>query len=733
MKQLLQNLRNGETVVADVPVPAAKPGFALVHTAFSLVSAGTERMLAEFAGMSLVGKARSRPDLVRQTVDKARRDGPLTAAEAAFNRLDQPMALGYSSSGTVVAAGEGLRGFAPGDRVACAGGGYAVHAEYALVPQNLLAAIPPGVDFEQASFATLGAIAMHGFRLAGTQVGERVAVVGLGLLGLLAAGIARASGCAVFGTDLDPARVSLARQMGVEAVARPEAEEAAAAFSGGVGCDAVLICADTESDDPVELAGVIARDRARVVAVGAVGLKVPRNVYYQKELTLRVSRSYGPGRYDPDYEEKGQDYPAGYVRWTEGRNLEAFLALLAESRLDVRPLITHRIPIEQGADAYALITGKRPDEPFLGVLLAYPPAETADLESGRKVVLTPVAGERPAPESGLRLGVLGAGNYAGAVFFPTLKRVGGITRVGVASASGLSAHHAAHKFGFAYATSNDENLLTDPAINVIAVLTRHHLHARQTLAALSNGKAVYCEKPLALNEEELAAIAAEIDKEACPILTVGFNRRFAPLAKKMKEFVDGRSEPLVAHYRVNAGFLPATHWLQDPAQGGGRLVGEGCHFVDFLTFLVGSPPQTVSARKLPDDGRYLDDNLLLTFTFTDGSIGTLAYLANGDRAYSKERVEVFTSGRAAALDDFRTLELSHNGRRSALHSPLTQDKGHRGAWEAFMAAVSAGGPPPIPYEHLLGVTRATFAAVSALRSSEPGVPQPIPPVEIPPG
>jgi predicted dehydrogenase/threonine dehydrogenase-like Zn-dependent dehydrogenase len=725
MKQVLQNLRNGDTVVTEVPIPSVRPRTALVRTAASLVSAGTERTLVEFAGKNLAAKAQERPDLVRQLLEKVRREGLITAVEAAFNRLDQPLALGYSSAGTVVAVGEGLHGFQVGDRVACAGGGYAVHAEYAVVPQNLLTRLPPQVDFEQAAFATLGAVAMHGFRLAEMQVGERVAVIGLGLLGMLAAGIARAAGCEVFGVDVDEHRVALARSLGFDAVARKAAASAAAATTHDRGFDAVLVCADASSNDPLVLAGELARDRARVVAVGAVDLEIPRKVYYDKELTFLVSRSYGPGRYDPMYEEEGRDYPIGYVRWTEGRNLEAFVELLASGRLDVHPLISHRFPIEQAPKAYDLITGRRDEEPFLGVLLTYPQV-VADLEEGRVISIPPASGAAPV-ETGLRLGVLGAGNYATAVFLPTVRQVGGVTRVGVASASGLSAQHAARKFGFAYAASSDEHLISDPGINIVAVLTRHNHHARQTVAALSAGKAVYCEKPLALNEEELALIAAELKKEGAPLLTVGYNRRFAPMSRRLKEFIADRREPLVAHYRVNAGYLPITHWLHDPAQGGGRLIGEACHFVDFLTFLVGAPPLMVTALQLPDNDRYREDNLLLTFVFPDGSLGSLEYLANGDRSFSKERVEVFTSGRVGVLDDFRYLELVAGGQRKSTRSPLLQNKGHREAWAAFLAAVRDGGPPPIPYDQLFAVSRATFTALRALREGQPGAPHPLQP------
>ncbi len=748
MKQLLQNMRTGDTEIVDVPVPTPKPGTALVQVAVSLVSAGTERMLVEFAGKSLLGKARSRPDLARQVLDKARREGLLTTVEAAFNRLDQPMPLGYSSAGTIVALGEGLQGFQIGQRVACAGGGYAVHAEFNVVPKNLLAALPDSVDFESAAFTTLGAIAVHGFRLAQAQLGECVAVIGLGLLGLLSLGISRAAGCRVLGIDLDAQRVDLARSMNFEAVLRDGAEEAAQAFSQGRGADAVLICADTPSADPVELAGLIARDRARVVAIGAVGLELPRKLYYEKELSFINSRSYGPGRYDPAYEEGGQDYPIGFVRWTEGRNLEAFVELLASGRLDVRPLITHRFPIERAPEAYELITGKS-KEPFLGVLLTYPQT----VEGSRlKVPALPAAKQarKQARESyptsqpyniqlsTCNLGVLGAGNYATAVLLPILQKMPSVELVGVVSASGASAASAARRFGFRYAASDEAQVLDDPGINTVAILTRHNLHARQVLAALAAGKHVFCEKPLAIGEGELEEIVAAIQgirgkgkgdqplspipsplsPASYPLLTVGFNRRFAPLAQKLKAFIADRKEPLAAHYRVNAGYIPLTHWVHDPEQGGGRIIGEGCHFVDFLTFLVGAPPVAVEGHALPDAGRYHQDNVVLTFTFPDGSLGTLTYLANGDKAFPKERVEVFAGGRVGMLDDFRTLELVQAGRREVQRSRLRQDKGHAAAWQTFLAAITSGGPPPIPYEQLFGVTAATIAAVQAVCSGE---------------
>jgi predicted dehydrogenase/threonine dehydrogenase-like Zn-dependent dehydrogenase len=715
MKQVLQNLRDGRTIVAEVPAPAPRRGTALVLTAASLVSAGTERMVVEFAEKSLIGKAQSRPDLVRQILDKARREGLLTTIEAAFNRLDQPMQLGYSSAGTIIALGEGMEGFQIGERVACAGGGFAVHAEYNVVPKNLLVPISPEVDFESAAFTTLGAIALHGFRLARPQLGESVAVIGLGLLGLLAAGIARAAGCKVCGFDLNPDRIALANQMGATAMLRAGAEEAAQSFTHGRGFDVVLICADTPSNDPIELAGIIARDRAQVIALGAFGLDIPRKVYYEKELFFQVSRSYGPGRYDLAYEEGGQDYPMGFVRWTEGRNLESFAELLGSGQLDIRPLITHRFPIERAPEAYELITGKQ-KEPYLGILLTYPKSTSAVTSPLTRIAVNAALPGKPSQPLTPTVGVLGAGNYATAMFLPAVQKVGGAKLLGITSASGTSASHAAKKYGFEYASSVETDILENDKINTIVILTRHQHHARQIQAALKAGKNVYCEKPLAIKRADLEEITRLLTLPDCPLLAVGFNRRFAPLAIQLKGFLKDRSEPIFAHYRVNAGFLPDKHWLHDPIQGGGRIIGEGCHFVDFLTFLTGQAPQTVTATALPDYGKYHQDNVLLTFTYPDGSVGSVSYLANGDKSFPKERVEVFCGGQVAVLEDFRSLELVKGGSSRTIRTPLRQDKGHAASWAAFLQAIRQGGLPPIPYQELNGVTLATFAAVEALSS-----------------
>jgi predicted dehydrogenase/threonine dehydrogenase-like Zn-dependent dehydrogenase len=712
MKQLLQNMHNGQTNIEDVPIPSIRNRFALVKTACSLVSAGTERMLVEFSEKNLVQKATSRPDLVKQVLSKAQREGILPTIEATFNKLDQPMSLGYSSAGTIVEVGSGMEGFKVGDRVACGGGTYAAHAEYDLVPRNLLVKLPDSVDFDSAAFTTLGAIAMQGFRLGTPQLGDRVCVIGLGLLGLMAVQIARAAGCEVFGIDLSPKRVALAHDMGFAAAERGNSEEAALSFTQNRGFDLVLICADTSSNDPIEQAGKLARDHGCVVAVGAVGLNIPRKLYYEKELDFRVSRSYGPGRYDNLYEEGGQDYPFGYVRWTEGRNMQSFVELLASGKVDVHPLISHHFEIDAAPSAYELITGKS-GQPFLGVLLTYPSAQGSAVPD-QKVITSPAFTSTHT----IKAGVLGSGNYAMAVFLPAIKKSGRADLVGIASGAGLTAEIAAKRFGFQFASSNEADILTNPDVNTVVLLTRHNQHARQVLTALQNGKNVYCEKPLSLNEQDLAEIENLLSNSATPLLTVGFNRRFAPFAVKLQHFFENHSEPLYAHYRINAGFLPANHWTQDPIQGGGRILGEGCHFIDFLTFIVGSAPVLVRASALPDGGRYNQDNVSMTFRFADGSLGVVDYLANGNKNAAKERVEVFCGGKIGLLNDFRTLELISETNHINEHAFLRQDKGHQASWNAFCDAIQKGSGPTIPYEQLLAVTRAGFAVLRSLQTNE---------------
>ncbi len=708
MKQLLQNIKTGKTTVEEIPIPTPREGQALVKVSASLVSAGTERMVVEFAEKSLVGKARSRPDLVKQTLDKAKREGVIPTVQAVFNRLDQPMALGYSSAGTIVALGKNMQGFKIGQRVACAGGGYASHAEYNVVPRNLLTPLPKNVDFESAAFTTLGAIALHGFRLAEPQLGENVAIIGLGLLGLLTIQVAAAAGCNVLGIDLDPKRVALAAALGLDTVQRAQAESASQSFTANRGFDAIIICADTSSNDPVELAGVIARDRARIVATGAVGLNIPRKIYYEKELAFINSRSYGPGRYDSSYEENGNDYPIGYIRWTEGRNFQAVVDLLASRKLKVESLITHRFPIGQGAKAYEVITGKK-KESFLGVLLTY----SNDVEKLKRSNVVTFNVQTLKHSNVVKLGVLGAGLYANATLLPVIKNNKDFELVGVASSGGLHAQHSGKKFGFQYATSSEDEIINDPNINTIAILTRHDSHADLVVKALKAGKHVFVEKPLAINSKQLSAISKQLLLTDRCLLMTGFNRRFSPLAQQLKSSIVHRPSSIYAHYRINAGYIPLNHWTQDEQIGGGRIIGEACHFIDLITFLVGASPISVTTHALPDVGKYREDNVSMTFAFPDGSIGIVDYLANGDKSFPKERLEVFCEGQISILDDYVSLTTIEDGKKK--ETRMAQDKGWKNEMSAFAKAIKDGDEPPIPYEQLIGVTKATFAAVESLR------------------
>ena len=569
MKQVLQYARTGEITVEEVPLPQLLPGCVLVRIAASVVSAGTERVSAEFARKSLLQKAQSRPDLVREVIHKVQRDGIFSAIQAVRSRLDQPQNPGYSGAGAVIAVGEGVTDLQPGDRVACAGAGFAVHAEVACVPRLLVARIPAHaiagneVSFEEAAFATLGAVALHGIRTAEAKLGDQVAVIGLGLLGQLTVQLLKAAGCSVLGVDIDATRADLARQLGADGTA-----SSASAFrdlclekSRGTGVDSVLIMAETSSSEPVNLAGAIARDRAIVVAVGTVGMEIERKAYYEKELDFRVSRSYGPGRYDSAYEQKGRDYPIGYVRWTETRNMEAFVQFVADRKVNVRSLITHRFSIERAQSAYDLITSKA-REPFLGVVIQY--SGTGD--ESRTLAVVPERGSAaPPPQThasgGISVGLLGAGIFATGTLIPAMKASPDTTLVSVCAANGSHAQHAGRKFGFRYCTTDDAQLIQDPAIDAVVIATRHHLHAQQILAALAAGKHVFCEKPLCLSEDELRSIVGAylgIAAAHRPIVMAGFNRRFAPMTTRLKSFLAPISEPLALHYRINAGHLPRT-------------------------------------------------------------------------------------------------------------------------------------------------------------------------------
>jgi predicted dehydrogenase/threonine dehydrogenase-like Zn-dependent dehydrogenase len=730
MKQVLQHARTGEITVAEVPVPQLLPGCVLVRIAASLVSAGTERAASEFAGKNLLQKAQARPDLVRDVINKVRRGGILAAVQTVRNRLDLPLTVGYSSAGTVMSVGEGINDLQPGDRVACAGAGFAVHGEIACVPRLLVAKIPPAIDgreevfFEQAAFTTIGAVALHGIRTAEAKLGDRVAVIGLGLLGQLTLQLLKAAGCSVFGMDIAAPRAELAARLGADRVCTSASAFRDLCFqgSGGAGVDAVLITAETSSSDPVNLAGDIARDRAIVVAVGTVGMEIERKRFYEKELDFRVSRSYGPGRYDTAYEQKGRDYPIGYVRWTETRNMDAFLQLLAQQKVDAGALITHRFPIERAEAAYELITGNTP-EPFLGVVIDYSGAVN-ESPTLRLVSAFPAASAQPAGEHirNIAVGMTGAGAFATGTLLPALKKESGTSLVGVCTATGAHARHAGEKFGFRYCTTDPSQLFQDPAINTVVIATRHHLHAAQVLNALRAGKQVFCEKPLCLTAEELREIARTylfIAASQRPALTVGFNRRFAPMITRMKSHFSAVTEPLALHYRVNAGLLPPDHWVNDPEQGGGRILGEVCHFVDTLMFVAGSTIVRVQGSGLGNPGQYSGDNVIVSIEFANGSHGTITYLASGDPAFSKERLEVIGGGAVTVLDDFRRLDLVRGGRKQTIHSRWRQDKGHREEWAAFARAIRGDGGASIPFEEIVCSTLATLRIQESLATGEP--------------
>ena len=722
MKQLLQDARTGALRVAEVPAPQLLPGCVLVRVAASLVSAGTERASAEFASKSLLAKAKARPDLVRDVLAKMRRDGLSSTMQTVRSRLDQPQSVGYSSAGVVMAVGDGVTDLSVGERVACAGAGYAVHAEFCCVPRMLVAKIPEGaegsqVSYEEAAFGTVGAICLHGIRTAEVALGDTVAVIGLGLLGQITVQLLQAAGCRVFGMDLVRQRVDLAIADGIPAACTSARDFRDLCFqqTGGQGVDSVLITAETPSSEPVNLAAELARDRAIVVAVGTVGMELQRKLYYEKELDFRISRSYGPGRYDAAYEQKGRDYPIGHVRWTETRNLEAFLQFIADGKLNLPSLITHRFPMERATQAYDLIMGNT-REFFLGTLISYAGAESGDLPHLSERI--PVAAVATSSGS-VGLGVLGAGSFAQNTLLPALKAISGVSFVGVCNATGPRSRSAAEKFGFSYCSNSEAELLQDPKIKAVLIATRHNLHAGQTLAALRAGKAVFCEKPLCLSEGELAALVCASADDRAPLLMVGFNRRFAPMAVQLKKFLSQIHEPLAIHYRVNAGYITADHWVNDPEQGGGRILGEVCHFVDFLCFLAGACPVEVQAQIVGNPGQYCMDNVVATLKFADGTLGTISYLANGDKSASKERVEVFGGGAVAILEDFRRLELIRHGRKQIIRARWGQDKGHQAEMQAFVDALLGKTPPPVPFEQIVGPTLTTLRLQNSCQTGQP--------------
>ncbi|ABF42794.1 Alcohol dehydrogenase, zinc-binding protein [Candidatus Koribacter versatilis Ellin345] len=712
MKQVIQYQKTGDITVEELPVPQLKSGGILVRNFFSLISAGTERSSVTTAQASLIGKAQARPDLVRQVMDNVKREGLMATIEKVQNRLDNYKELGYSCAGIVVESA--VDEFKVGDRVACGGVGYASHSEIVYVPKNLATLVPESVAMDDAAYTTVIAIAMQGVRQADVRVGEKVVVMGLGLIGLITVQILKASGCAVIGLDISDRNFELAKKFGCSecAVSDMHSVGKVEAFTRGRGSDAVIVTAATKSSEPVELAMQYARKRSKVVVVGAVGMDIPRSPFYEKEVDFRISCSYGPGRYDSEYEERGHDYPIGYVRWTEKRNMESALDLIAERRLDVRSLTTHTIPVDKALEAYDIITGKT-QTPYLGILLSYPDATYERTAANRRIDLSPT---KAVPESSAAIAFIGAGNFAQSYLLPPLKKIGAQFEL-VATSKPVNASSVAKKFGFRSFTTDPGEVFQDPAVKLVFISTRHDTHGRYVLEALQAGKRVFVEKPLAISSKELEEIGATYRAAAesgnSPFLMVGYNRRFSDPLKTMKKFFQGAGEPLTMHYRVNAGYLPLNSWYQDSAQGG-RTVGEMCHFVDTMQFLAGAQPVSVYASAPADKaGRYNHDNAVVQITFDDGSVGSILYLASGGPSMPKEYIEAFAGGRSAVMDSFKSLVM-YSGRKDEKKS-YSGDKGHTAEMQAVMDGLK-NGQSPIPFGSLEATSKVTFAALESIRT-----------------
>ena len=702
MKQLLQSLATGASELPSLPSPAVGRGQLLIRTSCSLVSAGTERMLVEFGKASWLDKARQQPDKVQQVLDKARTDGLFTTLDAVRSKLDQPIPLGYCNVGTVVAVGAGVTGFQVGDRVASNG----PHAELVVVPQLLCAPIPTGVTEEAASFTVLAAIGLQGIRLAQPTLGETFVVSGLGLIGLLTAQLLAAQGCRVLGLDPDPAKCALAEALGVTALNLASGADPVAwclEQTGGIGVDGVLITAATSSSEPVHVAAQACRQRGRIVLVGVTGLELRRDLFFKKELSFQVSCSYGPGRYDPAYEQQGHDYPIGFVRWTEQRNFQAVLHALVTGALRTEALISHRFAIEHAGAAYELLSSS---EPSLGILLQY----SGDADPHQRTITLPaepsVAAAATVRPGQPLLGVIGAGNYASRTLIPAFAKAGASFHT-LAASSGIGPVHVGRKFGFRQASTDVPALLADLSCNTVVIATRHDSHASLVQQAMAAGKHAFVEKPLCLNAEELSSIEAAYSGEQ--LLMVGFNRRFAPLLLELQQQLAPLSGPRAFVYTCNAGSIPADHWTQDPTLGGGRLLGEACHFVDLLRFLAASPIKDLQLLSAADS-KSCPDTFSLQLLFANGTIGAVHYFANGSNAFPKERLEVFAAGKVLRLDNYRKLQAwGIPGFRTRRR--LSQDKGQQACCAAFLAAIETGGPPPIPAAELFEVQRWLLRAV----------------------
>lgn len=711
MKQVIQHLKSGVLEVVDVPCPKVAPGGVLIQTRASLISAGTERSVVEFGQASMARKVRDNPERVRQVMDRIRNDGLLPTLEVVFAKLDEPMPLGYSNVGVVVETGPGVDEFQIGDRVVSNGR----HAEMVTKPTNLCAKIPPGVTDEQATFTLVSSIGLQGIRLLKPEIGEKIAVFGLGLIGQLAVQMLLGSGADVLGIDVDPSRLALAREAGAAVVdlsAGADPVAAGMAFSHGHGVDGVLITASAKNDSIISQAAQMSRKRGRIVLVGVVNMDLKRAEFYEKELSFQVSCSYGPGRYDPDYEERNIDYPYPFVRWTEKRNMEAVLGMLASGRLRVEPLITSRIPQAEAPRAYDLLSNDRSQ---VGIILEYPQTPPP-LD---RVVAYHATNGAPTQGNGrAAVGVIGAGNYTKIRLLPELKR-SGATLVSIASASGVTGAQSARKYGFKNSTTDYRTILDDPQVNAVFITTRHNQHVPMAVEALKAGKHVFVEKPLAIDAEGLARVRETYEQSSGLQLMVGFNRRFSQHAIKIKELLAGRSQPATMNMLVNAGYIPSNSWIQDPQVGGGRIIGEGCHWVDLLRFIVDRPIVAVQAVMIGEHPgvETRDDTMSVSLLFDDGSLGNIHYFSNGHKSYSKEKLEVYCEGRVLLLDNFRKLQ-GYGWSNFRKLNLFTQDKGRQAEIGGFVERVAQGGPPLMPPEHIWNVTEATLAAVRSAQSGQ---------------
>lgn len=703
MKQIIQNLKNGNTELIEIPTPAVKPGFLLIQSESSVVSAGTERMLVDFGKSNYIQKARQQPEKVRQVIDKIKTDGLKPTIHAVRTKLDQPLPLGYSNAGVVIAVGEGVSQFSIGDRVVSNGS----HAEIVSVPENLCAKIPDKVSSKQAAFTVIASIGLQGIRLAKPTLGETFMVIGLGLIGLITVQLLRAHGCKVIASDYDQQRVDLAKSFGADAINLKDGVnlvDYVMTKTNGRGVDGVIVTASTNSSEPISQAAQMSRKRGRIILVGVTGLELNRSEFYEKELTFQVSCSYGPGRYDVNYEEKGQDYPIGYVRWTEQRNFEAILDMLAEGKLNVEPLITHKFEFENAVQAYKTLSD---DRTAVGILLNYPEEKTS-IKKDSIVTLTndEVSNSVNKPV----LGLIGAGNYTNQTLLPAMKELDIYKKV-IVSSGGITSVHVGNRYNFVKATTDTNQVFEDPEINAVIITTRHNTHAQYVKEALKAKKHVFVEKPLCLTRKELESIRKVNHGQ---LLMVGFNRRFSPHISKIKELLESEPQPKSMIMTVNAGTIPADHWTQDVQIGGGRIIGEACHFIDLFRFITNSTIKTVHAISLEDSAEEgLEDKVTINLAFSDGSIGTIHYFANGHNSYPKERLEVFVGGKILKLDNFKTLT-GFGWPNFKRFKTKSQDKGHALGIKAFFEGIKSG-IAPIPINEIYEVTEVTFDVVDQLR------------------